>query len=438
MTPGSVTIGPESRCVDRSGWLEIAGLDRFRSGPMPDTVLPEYEGLGITNVTATIERHFGIETPVLPLAESALPSRMLEGVRTIVMLVIDALGLDQLQRASERGHTPYLSELLQRDSTHLSALTSTFPSTTVCALTTLGTGLPPGRHGVTSQRIYDSSLGTLVDILSFAPVVAGRGLDTAGVDAGEWLGLPTAFQKLAPQGVAPVVVNHSQFEGTSLSRINHRGARFHGFATISDLCVNLRAAIEGQAGRAYIHSYWGTLDTVTHLYGAHSPQHDAEIQVIDHALGQILLRGLRAPATLLLILADHGHLDTDPARVVCLNDHPELLELLQAPPTGLDRASTLYVRAGFEDAAREFVERHFSECALVLSGEEAIDLGLYGAGPVTSVARQRIGQLLLLPRENWVLRYNRPGRERRHMLVGTHGGLHREEMLVPLISLRLD
>ncbi len=413
-------------------------LARFRAGPLPDTVLPEYAGLGIANVTPTIERHFGLHTPTAPLAVSVLPPQMLEGVHKVVMLVVDALGLSQLQRALEHGHAPYIAEIMQRDTAHLAALTSTFPSTTVCALTTFGTGLPPAQHGVTSQTIYDLMLGTTVDILRFAPTVAGRGLDTVGVDAGEWLGLPTTFEKLGPRGVAPVVVNHSQFEGTSLSRINHRGARYHGFATISDLCVNLRAAIEGNAARAYIHSYWGTLDTVAHLYGTHSPQHDAEIRVIDHALGEILLRGLRAPGTLLLLLADHGHLNSDPDHMIWLNDYPELLECLQSPPAGLDRASVLYVRPGAEEAARAYADEFLSEYALVLTAAESVKMGLYGVDPLSAKARQRIGQLLLLARENWVLKYNNPGRDRRYTVIGKHGGLSTEEMLVPLLSLRLD
>lgn len=410
----------------------------FRAGPLPDTLLPEYGGLGIGNVVPTVERFFGLETDLPLLAQSVLPSALLDGARRIVTLVIDALGANQLRSAMERGYAPYLAGLIERGVAHLGTLTSTFPSTTVCALTTLGTGLPPGRHGVTSQYIYDAGLGTVVDILRFAPVVAGRELDRAGVDPAEWIGVSSIHQKLAAKGVPATVVNHAQFEGTSLSKINHRGAAYRGFATISDLCVNLRSILESPPERAYVHAYWGTLDSITHQYGVHSPQHDAEVRVIDHAFGEILLRGLRAPGTLLLLLADHGHIDTKPDEVLWLNDYPELLVLLQAPPAGLDRATVLYTRAGYEDEVRGYAERHLAGHAAIISAEASIALGLYGPGPLSPRARARIGQLLLLPRDAKRMRYQHPGRERKVWNIGNHGGLTPDEMLVPLVALRLD
>ncbi|MDP9383604.1 MAG: alkaline phosphatase family protein [Chloroflexota bacterium] len=409
----------------------------FRPGPLPGTVLPEYDGRGLANVVPTVERHFNVQTDIAPLSEAILPPHLLDGVRRVVTLLIDALGLQQLERAMQRGHAPYMSALLAQDNAHLGRITSTFPSTTVCALTTLGTGLPPGRHGVTNQQMYDSSLGTVIDILYFSPVVAGRGLDTAGIDAGQWLGLPTVYERLGPSGIAPIVVNHEQFKGTSLSRINHRGARYHGFRTISDLAVNLRAVMESSAELAYIHAYWGTLDSITHEYGPMSPQHDAEVRVIDHALGEILLRKLRAPGTLLLLLADHGHIQSDAEHAVWLNDHPELLALLQAPPVGLDRAGVLYVRPGCEAEALRYAEERLTPQVHVMSAEESLELGLYGPGPLPARSRQRMGQLLLLPVEDWRVKYQVPGKERKVWNVGTHGGLTPEEMLVPLLAVRL-
>lgn len=418
--------------------MEIRERVGFRAGPIPDTVLPEYDGLGLSNVVPTIERHFGLQTDIEPLAESVLPPGLLDGAERVVTLVVDALGYGQLIDAMERGHAPYLTALSQRDAASFKPLTSTFPSTTVTALTSLGTGLPPGRHGVTNQVLFDSLLGATIDILPFAPMVAGLGLEKVGIEPGSWIGLPTVYNRLAGAGVETVVVNHSQFEGTSLSLINHRGARFVGFRTISDLCVNLRSAIESAEGPAYLHSYWGTLDSVAHVYGVDSPQQTAEIRVLDHALGELLLRGLCAPRTLLLILADHGHIDTVAERYVWLNDHPELLSMLQSPPAGLDRAGVYYVLPGFEEDARQYIDGCFGDRAYAISAQESVELGLYGPQPLSTQARQRIGQLLVLPRENWVMKYQYPGRERKHWSVGKHGGLAPEEMLVPLLAVRLD
>lgn len=405
---------------------------------MPGTVLPEYEGLGLANVVPAIERHFGLETPIPGLSAQALPPDLLDGVERVVTLLVDALGYEQLTAAMDAGRAPRLSALRERDGASFTTLTSTFPSTTVTALITLGTGLPPGQHGVINQVFYDASLGTVVDMLPFAARFAGRGLDKVGVDPGKWLGLPTVHEQLGALGVASTVVNHAEFEGTSLSVINHRGAGFVPFRTLSDLCVNLRAAVEAAEPPACVHAYWGMLDAITHAYGTGSPQHAAEIEVLDHAIGEILLRDLRSPGTLLLLLADHGHINSPPERRLWLNDHPHLLSLCTSPPGGIPRATLLYIRAGLEAEAMEYVQAHLAEQVHVLMAEESILMGLYGPWPFSPVTPGRIGQLLLLPKENWTLKFAYPGAERKPGTTGKHGGLTTQEMLVPLLALRLD
>jgi hypothetical protein len=418
--------------------LTTAAPIEFRPGPHPGTVLPEHHGLGLTNVAPTVARHFGIDTDVPPLSAAILPPDLLDGAERIVTLVIDALGYLQLVRAIERGQAPSLAALCRHAPAAFAPITSTFPSTTVTALTTLGTGLPPGQHGVIGDKLYDARLGTTINVLTFAPVLAGWPLAAAGVDPVAWLGLPTIYERLIPAGVTCVVINHAAFAGTALSGITHRGARYVGCHTLADLCAHLRAAIEATPGPAYVHAYWGALDLLGHRYGVGSPQCAAELRVIDHAIGAVLLRGLRAPRTLLLILADHGQIDTARERWTWLNDHPELLGLLQSPPAGDHRAAVLHVRPGVEAAARAYAERCLADCASVLTVEEALGLGLYGPEPIAAHVRQRMGHLLVLARGDWVVRYEYPGKERRVWQIGTHGGLMREEMLVPLLALRLD
>ena len=411
----------------------------FRPGPSPGAVLPEYDGLGFSNIAPTVLRHFGLPSALPPLLPSALPPELLGGADRIVTLLIDALGHGQLVQAIERGLVPRLRALADRSSSHLGILTSTFPSTTPTALTTLGTGLPPSEHGVVNQILYDASLGAVIDILRFAPWHAGRPLEQAGLDPAQWIGLPTVYEQMRGAGVSTTVVRQSELRDTSLSKINDRGAEYVGFRTLSDLCAKLRAAIEGAPCPAYIHAYWGALDMLAHTYGVASPQHDAEMSVLDHAIGEVLLGGLRSPGTLLLIFADHGQIDARPESRVWLNDYPDLLALLAAPPAGLWRAIILYVRPGREEEARALAERCLGRYADILTTEEAERLALYGSGPLTDAARQRAGQLLLVPREDWLIEFHYPGQERKpSRKVGQHAGLSPQEMLIPLLAARLD
>ncbi len=287
--------------------------------------------------------------------------------------------------------------------------------------------------------MYEARLGTVIDILRFAPWYAGRPLEQAGLEPAEWIGLPTVYERLREAGVRTAVVRQSELRDTPLSKIADRGAEYIGFHTLSDMCAKLRALLVDTDGPAYIHAYYGALDMLAHTYGVASPQHGAEVRLLDYAVGELLLGGLHSPRTLLLLFADHGQKDSAPGSRVWLNDYPELLGLLAAPPAGLWRAIILYIRPGREEEARGLAERCLGPYADVLTTEEAERLELYGPGPLEDVARQRAGQLLLVPREDWLIEYHYPGQPRApSKKIGQYAGLSPEEMLVPLLAARLE
>ena len=106
----------------------------------PGFVAPRYDGRGIANVPATILRAFGVTDTHPGLDEAALPPALLDGVRRIVCLIVDALGYRQLLDELARQPRLFLGELIGRQGGSFAPLTSTFPSTTTNATTTLNTG----------------------------------------------------------------------------------------------------------------------------------------------------------------------------------------------------------------------------------------------------------------------------------------------------------
>lgn len=79
--------------------------------------------------------------------------------RHVIVLLVDALGA--LQLGEHLTIAPRLAAM-----TEIGPLAAPFPSTTCVSLTTLGTGLPPGMHGIvgTSFRLDD---GTVLAPLSW-------------------------------------------------------------------------------------------------------------------------------------------------------------------------------------------------------------------------------------------------------------------------------
>jgi hypothetical protein len=97
----------------------------------------------------------------------------------------------------------------------------------------------------------------------------------------------------------------------------------------------------------------------------------------------------------------------------------------------------LHARPGRVAAARAYCAERLGSVAECLEPAEALGRGLFGPGPVSDATRRRVGDLLLLAREDYQLAYPFVPRREPTAFAGNHGGLDEREMLVPLVALRL-
>jgi hypothetical protein len=411
-------------------------------GPLPGSVAPRYDGRGIAAIGPTLLRAFGVEHHHPALAAEVLPPALLDGVDRVVCLIVDAFGYLQLLDELARQPDLYLGRLLARDGVSFAPLTSTFPSTTVNALTTINTAALPAEHGILGYTLYLWELGAVSEMIRFGPFTGDWRYADAGVDPRDFLartGVGPLYGRLrAEAGVAPFMVNYQGYRNTALTQMHSTGTEYVSYLDLADMAVHIRQLLEQPSPeRMLISAYYGVLDGITHVYGTGSPEHAAEVAKIDFVLRRELFERVRQPDTLFLMLADHGHINCTPERTIDLLDHPELLRGLVAAPTGEGRARYLHVRHGHKDAVRQYLTERFGDVSTLIDSEEAISLGLFGHVPPSQATRERVGDLLLLPHENWYFHHYPTERLKPMTIIGRHGGLSPQEMLVPLIAMRL-
>lgn len=360
-----------------------------------DLLLPAYDRGCISNVVPAL----------LHMADgdaSWVPSALLDAER-VVLLVIDGLGWNQLQ--ARRHLTPTLSGMAG------DAITTVAPSTTATALTSISTGLPPGEHGVMGYRIAVGA--DVLNVLRWT---------TDGRDARATI-IPGELQPNAPfGGQRPPVLTRAEFEGSGFTLAHLEPVRFTGYRTLGTLTAELVRLT--QAGEPLVYAYYEGLDKVSHEYGL-GAQYDEELRWIDH-LAATLLEVLPA-GTALGITADHGQVET---RDNVLELPSDVLTHV-AMQSGEGRFRWLHARGGRATPMAEAASALLSDHAWVRTRDEAIDEGWYGP-KVTDAAASRLGDVLVAAKGT--VAFHDPRDTGPYVLVGRHGSLTPDEMLVPLLA----
>lgn len=420
-------------------------------------VEPSYTGQGLANLAPSILRILvgpSAARAVPPLATEALPERLQEGIRAVVLLLADGLGYLQLRDEVARGNAPAIAAWLRRaeggaTDAHASVVTSVFPSTTVAALGSLNSSVLPAEHGLLGYTLLLREMGGLADMIRWGPL--DRRGSYADPTHGEhqpeaFFATPTLFQQLREAGVCEVhTVNPATLRGTPLSRMLLQGAQHHAYAASSGLASIIPRLVRAETARTYVYAYWPTVDTVSHMEGPWSPEHGDEVAALDRTVERLIDRLPHDGDVLLLLTADHGHLQCPLEHEILLDDYPDLLALLDAPPAGERRVTYLYARPGLTQPLAQLARERLGTWAVVLTRDEAVALGLFGPVSGDEPHFERVGDVLLLARGDYQLRGSVPldavpPAQRPPAAAtfrGLHGGLSPAEQLVPLLALRV-
>lgn len=405
-------------------------------------VRPDYAGRGLASVAPTVLRLLSQTRPRLPgLDGSVLPERLSRGVRAVFVLLADGLGHVQLEREIARGNAPTLGGLLRRAAGQnpciaYAPITSVFPTTTVAALGSLNSGVLPVEHGLLGYTLWLKEYGLVADMIRWGPL--DQRVSFADPQFGyapeKFFWAATLYQRLHAAGVEHTyAVNPTGFAGTALTRMLHQAADYRGYVATSSLTVVVpRLLAEPSRAPVYLYAYWPTVDTVAHVHGPESEEHSAEVFAFDAALGRLLDRLPGRGDTLLLLTADHGHVQTSPEQQVILSDHPRLLEMLVAPPAGERRA--VYLHTQWVDDVMAYGQQELRDVTVALTREQAVREGFFGVKQLSRRAESRIGDVLLFPRGNLQIT---PSAESPASFKGLHGGLSAEEAIVPLLAMRI-
>lgn len=393
--------------------------------PLPDAFAP----VPLDPLTAPAPEYgTGALSDVIPAAVAgfAIPGMpatglVLEPADRVCVFLVDGLGWELLLRHPEQA--PYLTSLLgtSRGGTGR-PLTAGFPATTATSLASVGTGLPPGAHGLAGYTTLNPDTGQLMNQLRWQPWTS----------PGVWQPHPTVFRLADAAGVATCQVSSPDFEHTPLTKVALSGGTFLGRLTGEER-VDLAAERLAAADRALVYTYYSELDAMGHRHGVGSDAWRGQLAMVDRLVRRLAER--LPPRAALYVTADHGMIDIpfdEESRI----DFDEDWELRAGVAVlgGEGRARHVYAVPGAASDVFAVWSEVLGDRMWVADREQAVRAGWFGPEPERRVLA-RIGDVVAVARDDVaiVAARSEPGESR---MVGLHGSLAPVEQLVPLLEVR--
>ncbi|MFE7120695.1 alkaline phosphatase family protein [Streptomyces sp. NPDC057654] len=380
-----------------------APLPRYGTGALSDLLPAVAAGLEVPGITSGLQ---------------------LEPADRVCVFLIDGLGWELLK--AHPAEAPFLHSLLGSSMNGTGQpMTAGFPSTTATSLASVGTGLPPGAHGLPGYTVRDPATDRLMNQLRWRP----------WTDPYVWQPYPTVFQLADAAGVHTCQVSAPDFQHTPLTKIALSGGTFHGRQLGEDR-MDLSADRLGAADRSLVYTYYSEVDGNGHRFGVDSDEWRGQLMYVDR-LAQRLAEQL-PPRSVLYITADHGMIDVpfDPESRIDFDEDWELgagVSLLG----GEGRCRHVYAVPGAAGDVLACWREVLGEQMWVAGRDEAIEAGWFGrpGDGVDERVRGRIGDVVAAARDDIAIVASQT-EPNESAMVGLHGSMTPVEQLVPLLEVR--
>jgi hypothetical protein len=332
----------------------------------------------------------------------------LDGKRRVAVLLVDGLGHHQLPLAA-----PYAPTLAAFDGR---PITCGFPSTTPTSLVSVGTGAPPGAHGVLAFNVRVPDTGVVLNHIEWR----------ADPEPAVWQPVPTLFARAEAAGIPATVISRPEFAGSGLTVAAYGGGAYRPATGVDELAEEILAVLNDRGGLVY--GYHPDLDKAGHLYGLASPEWAAAAGGLGRLLDR-LVGGLPGDAAL-LVTADHGQLDVPLDGRTDIDLDPRLRAGVTAV-AGEPRVRYLHTVDGARDDVLATWRGVLGGAAWIGTREEAAATGWFGAVPDRHLAR--LGDVVVVCGGTHVVVASRTEPAFVAKMIAFHGSYTPAEMEIPLL-----
>lgn len=388
-------------------------------------IIPNYRNGSIVNLMSSIGKTFGKKVKYGEL--KALNSSELKEYKNIVLIVIDGLGYNYINKF---GEGTFLKNNLK------GKMSSVFPPTTAAAIPTFMTGVAPKQHSFTGWDMYLKEIGCVSSILPFIPAFGGESLEKSDYNIKDLIDADGFYHDLKANST---IIIKKGLEDSSFTKSLTKEANVISYSTAQGFFSQITKTINKSnknRKKNFVYCYWDSFDAICHGCGSESPEAIMDFLILDNMIEDFTFRLLKnkkknrsKSKTKIILTADHGFMDTEDC--LFIDEHPKFQECLTLPLTGEPRTAYCYVKPSKAKFFEKYVKTKLKKYCTIHKSEDLLKKGLFGLYKESNLIHDRIGDYVLIMKPGVIIKDSTFSSS---VIIGNHGGMSEDEIFVPIIT----
>ncbi len=364
------------------------------------TIKPDYNEC-ITNIACSVLKYF--EVPYKHNTIKEIDDMLDTNPKNVVVILYDGMGYNLINRILDENS--FLRENMVK------SISSVCPSTTTASTTSILSGLNPCEHGWLGWDTYIKPEDKIVTL--FKNTIKGTEEVAAPYSVGEkylyYKNLKEQIEEYKYKASIVFPFGEKNIVYTDLEDMNNK---------ILEEC--------NKEGKRYIYAYYEDPDATMHLTGTTSDETKTVFKLIDESTRKL---SDNLNDTLLIVTADHGHLNSDE---ILLTDYMDFYNTLETDTSIEPRFCSFKVKNGMNKEFERLFEFYFGNYFILKTKQEIIDEKWFGTGNEHKEFRDSLGDYIAIAISDKHFKYSVP----KHRFISHHAGLSEDEMRIPLILKR--
>ena len=364
----------------------------------------------ITNVACSILKFFNCNYyhKTIPVLDEFLEK---VNPKNIILMLFDGLGSRLLDRTLEKD-----SFLIKN---RIKEITSVFPSTTASSTLSIQTGLNPSEHGWLGWTNYISPINSIIQL--FWDVEKGKTPKNEKYEE---------FLKIKNDCLSPKllvdIIKEKGYETYSISPYSD-----YKYKTLNQMFNIIKEKLEIKSNnKKFMYVYNTEPDSTLHMKGSDSNEAKKLIIERNKKIEEFYNKYLDNES-LIIIVADHGHINGDN---IYLKDYPDIKNLMETSIYLENRCPMFRIKDGQQDNFKDLFNKYFGDYFYLLSKEYIINKHLFGDinYQKNKLFDSSLGDFIAINKNN----NNKVILDDKDFpMISVHGGNSDDEVFIPLIVL---